>query len=80
MASKYTERDFYNVIYHFYTLEKPSESNLAEKTGCKKSYVNSTTTKLLDLRLNLGELARNSTNADSFIRKCIKNDYIKNKP
>ena len=68
---KYTDKDFFSVIYAFHTSEDRREKAIADKVGVKEGYVCKVLTDYFDKRMNLGELAIESKDMDSFVGICI---------
>lgn len=73
-ANIYTKKDFYRVIYKFHNLLDCRQSTIAEMLRVSEPYVQKVLTRYLDLRLSLGELARETKSIDRFVSICLESD------
>ena len=67
MAKKYTETDYYTIIWHFHTEKNNSVERISKLSKVAMPSVCSRITKYLSSGLNLGEVARLNT-LDEFLK------------
>ena len=72
--STYTKKDFYRVIYTFHNSLDCRQTTIAKKLRVGESYTSNVLTRYFDLRMNLGELARDIKSIDRFVEICLEDD------